>query len=169
MTTTSAAGPTVRGCRGHRDDHATGADDEVHRTTNSQDLTAGNRPVGDVAVCAHLQRPQHGDVDMTAADHREARGAVEVRGAGKRGHGPLGGVDHVRVELVPDRSRPDFEQPVLGMQMDLAVGAEEPGNQIGDADPEVDDLAGPQLDRGARRYRRLRVAAHARVRTRWST
>ena len=74
-----------------------------------------SRPVGDVACRAHLERPEHRHVDVAAPDHREARGAVEV---GRARHGRdrlLGGVDHVRVELVRARTRADAEEAVLGM------------------------------------------------------
>ena len=94
---------------------------------------------------AHLERAEHGDVDVAAADHREALGAVEVRRPGQRGDRQLRGVDQVRVELVAVRPRPDAEEPVLGVQDDAGVRAEEPRDEVRDADPEVHDLAGPEL------------------------
>ena len=47
--------------------------------------------------------------------------------------------------LVAVRPRPDAEEPVLGVQHDARVGAEEPGDEVRDADPEVHHLAGPEL------------------------
>ena len=115
---------------------------------------------------ADLQRAEHGDVDVTAADHREALRAVEVRGARERGHRPLGGVDQVGVELVLARARADAEQAVLGVQEDARVGAEEARDQVRDADAEVDDLAGPKLVRRARGDASLDVGGSLRARTR---
>ena len=154
--------------RGHGHDHAARADDEVHRAADAEHVLAGHGPVRDVPGAAHLERPEHGDVDVAAADHREARRAVEVRRAGQRGDRLLRRVDQVGVELAVDRPRPDPEQAVLGVEHDTRVGAEEPGNQVRDADPQVDDLAGTELERGARRDPRLGVRGHA-LATRWST
>ena len=44
---------------------------------------------------------------------------------------------------------PDAEEPVLRVQEDVRVVTEEPGNEVRDADAEVDDLARPKLLRGA--------------------
>ena len=90
---------------------------------------------------ADLERAEHGDVDVPAADHREARRAVEVRRARQRRDRLLRRVDQVRVELVAVRARPDAEQAVLRVQDDARVGAEEARDQVRDADAEVDDLA----------------------------
>jgi len=100
---------TARRRRRHRHDHAASADHEVHRAADAEHVLAGNGPVRDVTGGAHLERAQHGDVDVAAADHREARGAVEVRGSRQRGDRLLRGVDQVGVELVRVRSWPDAE------------------------------------------------------------
>ena len=153
---------------GHRHDHAAGADDEVHRAADAEDVLAGHGPVRDVSVAADLERPEHGDVDVAAANHREARGAVEVRRAREGGDRLLRRVDQVGVELAVARPRPHPEQAVLGVQDDTRLGAEEPRDQVRDADPEVDDLARLQLERGAGRDPRLGILCHA-LATTWST
>ena len=167
MTTTSAAARAVSGYvhsgttfgspvderRGHRHDHAARADDEIHRAADAEHVLPGHGPVRDVARDRDLQGAEHGDVDVAAADHREALRAVEVRGAGERGHRLLRGVDEIGIDLVLARSGPDAEEPVLGVQEDVRVVAEKAGDEVRDADAEVDDLAGPELLRGAGRDR----------------
>ncbi len=80
-------------------------------------------------------------------------GAVEVRGAGERGDRLLRGVDEVGIELVLARPRPDAEEAVLRLQEDVGVVVEESGDEVRDADAEVDDLARPKLLRRAGRDR----------------
>ena len=153
-------GLAARGRRRHGDDHTARADDQIHRATDAEHVLPGHRPVGDVAGRADLERSEHRDVDVSAADHREALGTVEVRRSGERRHGALGRVDHVGVELVLVRTGPDAEQPVLGVEVDAGVIVEERRDHVRDADAEVHDLAGVELERGACRDRPLRVVAH---------
>ena len=155
MTTTSAAPRAVSGYVHSETTFGSPVDDvavmvtitrrapdhEVHRTADAEHVLPRHGPVRDVAGDRHLERAEHGDVDVPAADHREALRAVEVRGAGQRGHRPLRRVDEVRVELVLARSRPDAEEPVLRVQEDARRLAEQPGDEVRDADAEVDDLA----------------------------
>ena len=63
-------------------------------------IDAGHHPVGQVAVAGDLHTAEDGDVDMAAADHREAGGRVEVRRAGEHRDRLLARVDQVRVDLV---------------------------------------------------------------------
>ena len=77
-------------------------------------------------------------------------------------------VDQVGVELAVARPRPHPEQAVLGVQDDTGLGAEEPRDQVWDADPEVDDLARLQLERGAGGDPPLGILCHA-LATTWST
>ena len=62
----------------HRDDDLLGSGDEIHRAAHALDHLAGNHPVGEVAFLVHLQRAEHGQVDVPAAHHRERVGAAEV-------------------------------------------------------------------------------------------
>ena len=55
----------------HRDDHLFGAGDEIHGAAHTLDHFAGDHPVGKVAVLVHLQRAEHGQVDVPAANHGE--------------------------------------------------------------------------------------------------
>ena len=161
--------PAARRRGGHRHDHAPGADDEIHRAAHAQHVLPGHGPVGDVAPLAHLEGAEDGDVHVAAADHREARRAVEVRRARERGDRLLGGVDEVGVELVLGGARPDAEQAVLGVEEDLRLCPEVARNEVGDADAEVHDLSGPQLLRGPGGDQRLGVGAAHALATRWST
>ena len=56
----------------HDDDDLLDPGDQVHRPAHALDHLAGDHPVGDVALLADLHRAEHGQVDMPAADHREA-------------------------------------------------------------------------------------------------
>jgi hypothetical protein len=124
VTTTSAAPRAVSGY--------------VHSATTFgspvENVLPGHRPVRDVAGDRDLQGAEHGDVDVPAADHREALRAVEVRGAGERGHRLLGRVDEVGVDLVPAGWRPDAEEPVLRVEEDVRAVAEKAGDEVRDAD-----------------------------------
>ncbi len=106
---------------------------------------------------------------MTAADHREARRAVEVGRAGERGDRLLRGVDEVGIELLLGGSRPDAEEAVLGVEEDLRLGAEVARNEVRDADPEVHDLSRSQLLRGPGGNQGLGVGAAHALATSWST
>ena len=141
--------PARRG-RCHRDDHPSCPHDEVHRAADAEDILAGHGPVRDVATGAHLESAEDGDVNMAAADHREAGSAVEVRGARQRGDRQLRSVDQIRIDLTLARAGADPEQAVLGMQHDPRVGGEKARDEVRDADPEVDDVAGLELPRGPR-------------------
>ena len=127
-----------------------------------RDVLARHSPVGDVTPLADLERAEHRRVDVAAADHREALGAVEVRGAGQRGDGPLRGVDQVFVQLVPVRRRPDAEEAVLRVDEDPRVVLEEPRDQVRDPDPEVHHLARMELAGGSGRDPKTRVVRHGR-------
>ena len=102
---------------------------------------------------AHLERAEHGDVDVAAADHGEARRAVEVRRARQRGHRLLGGVDQVGVDVVraPGAGRRRGGRSRYGGTP--RVVAEHARDEVRDADAEVDDLARAELVRGPRRDR----------------
>jgi hypothetical protein len=47
-------------------------------------------------VLADFHRAQNAEIEVTAAHHREALGAREVRRTGNRGHGFLARVDEIR-------------------------------------------------------------------------
>ena len=51
--------------------------DEIHRAAHALDHLARDHPVGEVALLADLHRAEDGEVDVPAADHREALGARE--------------------------------------------------------------------------------------------
>ncbi len=105
---------------------------------------------------------------MPTADHREARGAVEVRGTRQCRDRLLRCVDQVGVEVAVVRSWPDAQEAVLRVEHDSRVGPEELRDEVRDADAQVHDLAGAELLRRPRRDPGFRVGAHAAA-TRWST
>src|ERR1700751_1960245 len=72
---------------------------------------------------------------------------------GRTGHGLLARVDQVGIELVTGRVGPDAEDAVLGVQHDVRLRRQVIRNQGGDADAEVDVLAGPEFGGGPCRQR----------------
>src|SRR5262249_29565298 len=120
------------------------------------------------ASLADLERAEHGDVDVTAPDHREAGCAVEVRRSRNRRDRTLGGVDEVGVQLVLFRPGADAEEPVLRVQVDLRAGTEVSRNEVGNANAEIHDLPRAELLRRACRDEGLGIVRHD-ASTRWST
>ncbi len=131
----------------HRDDDAPGARHQIHGAAHALHHLAGDHPVGEVALLVHLERAQHGDVDVPAAHHREGVRAAEVGGAGQLGDGLLAGVDEVGVHLVLGWIRSDAQHPVLGVQRDLHARGHVVRHQRRHADAEVDVVAIPQRPR----------------------
>ena len=71
---------------------------EVHRTADRRDSVGGTGgPVGEVAVAGNLQGAEHAEVEVSAADHREAVRVVEERRTGDDGDLALTGVDQLGV------------------------------------------------------------------------
>jgi len=69
------------------------------RSRAAHEPLAGHGPVGDGGVRPDLQRAQDGQVDVSPANHRDAVGRVEQRGAGPHRHRLLAGIDQLRVLL----------------------------------------------------------------------
>ena len=86
---------------------------------------------------------------MSAADHRERVGAVEVRTAGDLGDGLLARIDQIGIDFILGGKRADAEKAVLGMQGDVHARWNVIRDERGQADAEVD--VGPvyQLARNA--------------------
>ena len=129
----------------HGDDDAAGASDEVHRAAHALHHLAGDHPVGEVALLGDLQRAEHGHVDVTAADEREAGGAVEVAGAGDLGDRLLAGVDQVGVLFTFVGEGADAHHAVLGVEHHLDAGGDVVRGERGEADAEVDEHAVAKL------------------------
>src|SRR4029077_15776488 len=55
----------------HDDDHALGADHQVHAAAHAFYHLAGDDPVGQVALLGDLHGTHDGQVDVAAADHAE--------------------------------------------------------------------------------------------------
>jgi hypothetical protein len=120
----------------HQDDDALDARHQVHRAAHALDHLAGDHPVGQVAFFADLHRAQDGQVDLAAADHREAVMAAEDGRALDGGDGLLAGIDQVGVDLVRGRERAYAQHAVFRLQPHFLV-AGEIGHQRRDADAEV--------------------------------
>lgn len=123
---------------------------EVHGAAHAVEGLPGDDVVGQVAAGADLEGPQQGDVDVAAADHAEALGAVKGARPGDEGDGLLAGVDRVGVGLAPGArvgAHPDHA--VLRLQPDLRGGRQETGGERGDPDPQVDVHAVLELEGGS--------------------
>ena len=83
--------------------------------------------------------------------------------------GLLRSVDEVGIELVLRRSRADAEETVLGVEEDLRLRAEVAGDEVGNSDAEVHDLAGTELLCGPCGDQRLGVGGGHALATSWST
>src|SRR5262245_27367852 len=79
----------------HRHDDAPDAGDEIHGAAHAFHHLAGDHPVREIARFVHLQRAEHRQIDVAAADHRERLRAVEVRAARNLCDRLLAGVDQI--------------------------------------------------------------------------
>ncbi len=96
-------------------------------------------------MLAHFHPAEHSEIDVPAANHREALRAVEKRRGRQLADRLLAGVDQIGIDLVVIGERPDAEHPVLALQRDGHLGRHMIGDQGGDADAEVDVEAVLQL------------------------
>jgi hypothetical protein len=133
----------------HHDDDLLDSGDEVHRPAHALHHLARDHPVGDVAFLGHLHRPQHGEVDMAAADHREALLGAEIGGAVQFADRLLAGVDQIGIDLILVREGPDPEHPVLALERDLHPLRDVVGDERRDSDPEIDVIPVAKLLGGA--------------------
>ena len=121
----------------HQNDDARDAGDEVHRASHSLHHLAGNGPVGEITILRNLKGTQNRQINMAAADHREALGRVDEGRAGKGGNGLFAGVDEVRIDFRFQRERAHPEHAVFGLKRNLDAFGKEIGNKRGDADTQV--------------------------------
>src|SRR5262249_55408104 len=105
----------------HHHPHALRAHGEVHRAAHGRDGVATAVPVREAAGYGHLERAEHGDVEVAAAHHSEGIGVVEVGAASEQRHRLLSGVDEIRVLLTLRGRRTHAEDAVLAVQEDLAL------------------------------------------------
>ena len=125
----------------HDDDDALSPVDEVHGTAHALDHLARDHPVRDVAVDRDLHGTEDRCVDLSTADHAEARRRIEIGGTGVHRHDLLAGVDEVGIDLVLGGVGTDAEESVLGLQDEVDIVGQEVRNQGGHADAEVDVAA----------------------------
>ena len=92
------------------------------------------------------------EVDVPAADHREALRGVEVGGLRKFADRLLARIDQIRVDLVFKRERADAQHPVLALQRDLHAFGDVVRHQRRDTDAEIHIITVAKLLRGARRH-----------------
>src|ERR1043166_5948612 len=122
----------------HHHDHLLDAGDEVHGAAHAFDHLARDHPVGEVAVLGHLHGAEDRQVDVAAADHREAVGAGEIARGRQLGDGLFAGVDQVRVLLALERERTGAEHAVLALQLHAHAGRDVVRHQGRNADAEID-------------------------------
>ena len=112
--------------------------DEVHGAAHALDGLTRDHPAGQVSIGADLQGTEDGQVDVTAADHREGLGGGEGGAAGEVADGLLARVDQVGVHVLLVRIRTDAQQTVLRLQHHVHPLGDEVAADGGDADAEVD-------------------------------
>jgi hypothetical protein len=93
--------------------------------------------------------PQDGHIDVAAADHGEAGGAVEEAAAGQDGDGLFAGVDDLGIFFALVGEGAHAQQTVFGVQPDRDALGQVVGHQGGDADAEVDGVTVFELGRRA--------------------
>ena len=98
-------------------------------------------PVGQIAGGRHLKRPQHANVQVTAAHHGKAVGVVKVGAAGQDGDRLFTGVDQVKVFLARARGRPHAKQAVFTVQQHFFFHWNVVGHQSGHANSQIDHMA----------------------------
>ena len=122
----------------HQHHHAFDASDQIHRAAHALDHLAGDHPVGKVALTGHLHGTEDGEIDVTAADHREAVLAAEIAGTGTRRHRLLASIDQVGIDFIFRREGADSKQAVLGLQPHIHAIGNVVGHQRWQANTEID-------------------------------
>src|ERR1051325_3118719 len=128
------------------------ARDQVHGAAHALHHLAGDHPVCEVAVLGHLHGAEQRDVDVAAADHREAVGRGEEARGWKLGDGLLAGVDEVGIFFALVGERPEAKHAVLALQLHAHAFGNVVRHQRRDADAEIDVEAVAQLLRRAFRH-----------------
>ena len=118
---------------------------EIHLIESTEKPTG----VGEVAVLRHLHRTEDRQVDMAAADHREAVGRGEVAGGRQLRDSLLAGVDQVRIFIALEGEGAHAEHAVLALQLHVDAVRDEVRHQRRNADAELDVVAVAQLLGGA--------------------
>ena len=105
----------------HRDDHALGAGDEVHRAAHSRHDLAGHHPVREPPHLIDLQAAENRQIEMAAADQAEGHRAVERRRARQRADRAPAGVREILDLQSLLRQREHADDAVLGLEKDVDV------------------------------------------------
>lgn len=114
-----------------------GVGDQVHGTTDTLNLS-GKHEVGEITVLADLEGTEHGEVDLTSADHTEGLLGAEEGSAGVQSDGLLAGVDQVRVLLAGLGVVTKTEDTVLSLQNDFNTRGQVGGSEERNTNTEVD-------------------------------
>jgi hypothetical protein len=126
----------------HQHPHPLRADGEIHRAADrgrAFGRTPG--PVGEIARGGDLVTPEHAEVDVATADHREAVGVMEEGAPGPEGHGLFARVDEPGIHRIGRGARPHTENPVLAHENHLALRGHELRHRGRQADAEIHDPA----------------------------
>ena len=92
--------------------HGLGARDEVHSPADRGHRAASTGgPVGQVAVGGDLQCPEDADVEMAAADHREAVGMIKEGRSRHDRDWSLAGIDEFGILPCCRRRRAHSQEP----------------------------------------------------------
>ena len=145
-------GAAVLGGVFHHHDDLLDPGNQVHRPAHALDHLARDHPVGDVAVFGDFHRAEHGQIDLAAANHREAGGAVKIGRVRQLADGLLAGVDQIGIDLVLGRERPDPEHAVLALQRHGNALGNMVRHQCRNTNAKIDVVTIAQFLRGAGRH-----------------
>ena len=120
------------------EDHDGGAGaNQIHGSSHSVELLAGNQPVGEVPLGGDLHSADAGHVEMLSADDSEGDGGLEGGASGDGADGFLSGVDQVGVLVAGLGVVAHSQYSVFALQHDLHVLRQELGHEGRNAHPQI--------------------------------
>src|SRR6185312_1807291 len=127
-----------------------GADREIHRAADRRRGAGVARvPVGEIALLRHLERAEHGEIEMAAADHQKRVRVAEGRAARQEGRRLDAGIENIGIGLLGLRRRPHADDADLGLKHDLTAHRNVIRDEARHADAEIDVGAVPDVLRRA--------------------
>ncbi|MNV31898.1 hypothetical protein D3C71_1232200 [compost metagenome] len=115
-----------------------GAMHEIHGATDCRNALRADTPVCQIPALRNLQCPKDRNIEMAAADHREAVRMMEERSALLQRHCLFAGIDEVPVLFARLRRLAEIEDPVFRMEDRLPARRLVAGDHFGKADTEID-------------------------------
>ena len=117
------------------------ADEQIHCTAHTGHTLAGDEPVGKRHLFINLETAENGCIDVAAADEGEARCAVDIACAGRCACGVAACIDDMDGITGLIGHGCGAENAVLALENDMYAFGKIIGDEGGNADTEVDDIA----------------------------